>query len=188
MKMIKRSGDGIGMSITKSGRAGVKVEPKANAGFPGGVNQMGAATAFRKEPILREGAGYTPKKMGPTGVGNATVRPDTPGPGSGRTTYAKGTQGTYGPVNPVNRTEHQTHLRPSLEETYFQITATRSPVQADVSEAGMDEPIEKNLLDGIKSLDNEDLTKLIISVNEVGWPKSIDYLKLLLAERGKGGG
>jgi hypothetical protein len=92
-----KSGGGISMGITKSGKASWKTEPKPRAVNVATNAQQGAAVAFKKAPLF-SGPGYTGGKMGPTGVGNATVRPDIAGPGSGRVTYAKGTQGTYGPV------------------------------------------------------------------------------------------
>jgi len=47
----------------------------------------------------------------------------------------------------------------------------------------MDEPISKELLDGLRSLNDDRLTKLIGHIHEYGWQKSIEVLKLLLAER-----
>ena len=98
------SGGGIRSNKTVQSKSGGKVEPRSLAVSVESTAQLGASTAFRK-PDLYNGPGYTTKPMPATGVGNATVRPDTPGPGSGRTTYAKGTQAHYGPnaPNAVNR-------------------------------------------------------------------------------------
>src|SRR2546430_16218351 len=94
--MVKLTGGGIQSNKYVTSKA-PKVEPKAKAMSPEAVAQQGAATAFRKPPLV-QGAGYTPAKVGPTGIGKATVRPDTPGPGSGRTTYASGSQGSTPPA------------------------------------------------------------------------------------------
>jgi hypothetical protein len=91
-----KSGGGITSNKYVTSKA-PKVEPRSKAMSPEAVAQQGAATAFKKPPLV-QGPGYTPAKVGATGVGKATVRPDTPGPGSGRTTYASGSQGSYGPV------------------------------------------------------------------------------------------
>jgi hypothetical protein len=99
MTMVKMiSGGGLTSNKLVQSRKG-KVEPKAKAVSVEATAQQGMSTAFKKNPLYG-GKGYEPQKVGPTGVGKATVRPETPGPGSGRTTYAKGTQGLYGPINP----------------------------------------------------------------------------------------
>jgi hypothetical protein len=94
-----RSGGGPTMKPYHTSRSAQKVEPKARAVNVATVAQQGMGVQFKREPLI-SGQGYTPKPMGATGVGKATTRPDTPGPGSGRTTYASGAQGKYGPVNP----------------------------------------------------------------------------------------
>jgi hypothetical protein len=93
-----KSGGGYNSTQTKSGRSGWKTEPKSNAGNPAGVNQMGVSTAFKKEPILREGKGYTPQKMGDAGVAKSYFNSATSGPGSGRTIYKSGTQSPTPPA------------------------------------------------------------------------------------------
>lgn len=98
--MVKLSGGGISGAKTVQSRAGGKVEPKAKAISPGAVNQMGVSTQFIKEK-LESGKGYEPKAQGATGIGKATTRPDTPGPGSGRTTYASGSQGACPEATPL---------------------------------------------------------------------------------------
>jgi hypothetical protein len=47
------------------------------------------------------------------------------------------------------------------------------------------EPIDKDLLDGLRSLDDEHLTKVIVHVNEFGWRNTVDVLRAMLAERRK---
>jgi hypothetical protein len=47
----------------------------------------------------------------------------------------------------------------------------------------MDEPIPKELLDALRSLNDEGLTKLIGHIHEYGWSKSVEVLRMLLAER-----
>jgi hypothetical protein len=94
-----RSGGGYTSNKYHTSKSAQKVEPKARAVSPGAVDALGQAVAFKKPP-LQSGPGYTPGKVPTTGVGKATTRPDTPAPGSGRTTYASGSQGTYGKVNP----------------------------------------------------------------------------------------
>jgi hypothetical protein len=97
--MVKLTGGGISGSKVVSGKAGWKVEPKPKAVSVPAAAQIGRSEQFAKGP-LETGPGYKTKPMSATGVGKATTRPDTPGPGSGRTTYASGSQGKYGPVNP----------------------------------------------------------------------------------------
>ena len=80
-----------------------KTEPITHKGNPAGVAQQGLAVRFRKEPIT-SGKGYEPEKMPPTGVAGK-YNAATQGPGSQRTTYARGTQAQYGSPagNAVNR-------------------------------------------------------------------------------------
>jgi hypothetical protein len=94
-----KSGGGIGGNKVVQSQSGWKQEPKPKAVSVPAAAQLGMAAQFRKGP-LEVGPGYTTKPMAATGIGKATSRPDTPGPGSGRTTYASGSQGQYGPVNP----------------------------------------------------------------------------------------
>jgi hypothetical protein len=96
-----KSGGGITSNKYVTTRA-LKVEPKAKAMSPEAVAQQGAATAFVKPPLVA-GKGYTPGAMGPTGIGKATVRPDTPGPGSGRTAYASGSQSPTPPAREMEK-------------------------------------------------------------------------------------
>jgi hypothetical protein len=91
-----KSGGGITSNKYVTSKA-PKTEPISRKASPAGVNQMGVATQFKKEPVI-SGKGYDPAKVGPTGVQKATVRPDTPGPGSGRTTYASGSQSPTPPA------------------------------------------------------------------------------------------
>jgi hypothetical protein len=91
-----KSGGGITSNKYVTNKA-PKVEPKSKAMSPEATAQLGAATAFKKPPLVA-GKGYTPGALGPTGVGKATTSTATSGPGSGRTTYASGSQGSYGPV------------------------------------------------------------------------------------------
>src|SRR5262245_53697122 len=99
--MAKLTGGGIQGNKVKQSRFGYKVEPKAEKVNVEAVGQQGAALAFARRPLI-QGAGYTPKPMGPTGVPgkfNAAQQ----GPGSGRTVYPSGAQSTYGNVNPGQR-------------------------------------------------------------------------------------
>jgi hypothetical protein len=93
-----------------------KSEPVAQKASPAGAAQQGMATQFRKEPLI-QGHGYEPGKMAATGVGKATARPDTPGPGSGRTTYASGSQGSYGPAarGETNRAPDPPATKPGVD-------------------------------------------------------------------------
>jgi hypothetical protein len=93
-----KSGGGLTMSITKSGKASWKTEPKSKAISPAAVNQMGVSTPFKKEPLV-QGRGYETKPMPPTGV-PGKYNAATQGPGSQRTAYRTGTQSTYGPIHP----------------------------------------------------------------------------------------
>jgi hypothetical protein len=47
----------------------------------------------------------------------------------------------------------------------------------------MDEGIPKDLLDAVRSLNDEGLTKLIGHIHEYGWQKSVEVLRMLLVER-----
>jgi len=101
MKIL--SGGGIQGNKVVQSRSGVKVEPITHKGNPAAVAQQGLAVQFRKEPIT-SGKGYEPERMPPTGVAGK-YNAATSGPGSQRTTYAKGTQAQYGSPagNAVNR-------------------------------------------------------------------------------------
>jgi len=67
-----------------------KTEPVTHKASPEGVNQMGVATAFKKEPVI-SGRGYEPGPMPATGS-RGTYNSANQGPGSGRTTYQSGSQ------------------------------------------------------------------------------------------------
>src|SRR5262249_7775030 len=45
------------------------------------------------------------------------------------------------------------------------------------------EPIPRELLDAIRQLNNESLTRLIEEINAVGWPRAADTLRLMMQER-----
>ena len=81
-----------------------RLNPRAHAGNPAGVSQMGVSTHFKKEQILRKDAGYHPKPMPATGV-PGYFNSAKEGPGSGRTIYRSGGQHQYGSPAPnaVNR-------------------------------------------------------------------------------------
>src|SRR5262249_22868385 len=99
------SGGGIQSNKTVQSKAGAKVEPRARAMSPEAVGQQGASLAFARKP-LEQGLGYTPQKMGATGIANARQGHAGPGPGGGnRQIFPSGSQGQHGPVNPgqVNR-------------------------------------------------------------------------------------
>src|SRR5262249_3932767 len=89
--MVTLTGGGYGSRQHTDKKAGQKVEPVTHRGNVASVAQQGMATAFKKEPLTR-GKGYTPGKMGDTGIAKATYNPATSGPGSQRTTYASGSQ------------------------------------------------------------------------------------------------
>ena len=75
---------------------GFKSEPVSRKGSPAGVNQMGVATAFKKEPIT-SGKGYEPASMPKTGS-RGEFNSAAAGPGSGRTIYKHGTQTANAPA------------------------------------------------------------------------------------------
>jgi hypothetical protein len=52
-------------------------------------------------------------------------------------------------------------------------------------EMGMDEnqTIPKDLLDGLRSLNDDGLTKVLGHIHEYGWQKSVEVLRMLLEER-----
>jgi hypothetical protein len=86
------SGGGINSNKTLQSKAGGKVEPKAKAVNPAGAAQQGLAVQFEKQP-LEAGKGYSPGKMGSTGIANASKGPSGAGPGGyGRTIYKSGSQ------------------------------------------------------------------------------------------------
>jgi hypothetical protein len=98
--MAKLSGGGISSNKVTSSKSAWKVEPKAQAVSPAGVNQMSLSTQFRKDP-LAQGAGYSTKPMGSTGIANARFNSASAGPGSGRTIYKSGSQSPTPPAKPV---------------------------------------------------------------------------------------
>jgi hypothetical protein len=123
------SGGGIRSNKTVQSKSGWKSEPRSRAVSVESTAQLGASTAFR-EPDLYSGRGYKQSAMPRTGVPGATVRPDTPGPGSGRTTYAKGTQAHYGPnpPNAVNKAPDVPGAKPGrdiLSDYGYEITRRR---------------------------------------------------------------
>jgi hypothetical protein len=86
------SGGGINSNKTVQSRSGYKVEPKSRAMSPEAVGQQGASLAFARKP-LEQGFGYTPGKMGATGIANARQGHAGPGPGGGsRVIYRSGSQ------------------------------------------------------------------------------------------------
>jgi hypothetical protein len=96
---MKLTDGGYGSAKHVDKKAGMKVEPKARAMSPEAVGQQGASLAFARKP-LDQGPGYTPGKMGSTGIANARQGHAGPGPGGGnRTIYPSGAQGQHGPVN-----------------------------------------------------------------------------------------
>jgi|SRR6266498_2493095 len=86
-EMKMKSGGGIQYSTTKA----PKVEPVSRKASPAGSAQLGAATQFKKEPLI-QGRGYEPKPMPSTGIAKATFNSASQGPGSGRTVYGSGSQ------------------------------------------------------------------------------------------------
>ena len=93
--MVKLSGGGLNSNKTVHGKSS-KTEPVAHKANPAGVNQMGVATQFRKEPVIG-GKGYEPGAMPATGS-RGTFNPASQGPGSGRTTYRSGSQSATPPA------------------------------------------------------------------------------------------
>jgi hypothetical protein len=75
-----------------------KQEPRAKAVSVPAVAALGRSEQYRKPP-LEQGAGYSTKPQGSTGV-PGKYNAATSGPGSGRTIYKSGGQSLYGPVNP----------------------------------------------------------------------------------------
>jgi hypothetical protein len=47
----------------------------------------------------------------------------------------------------------------------------------------LDEPISKELLTGLRSLSDDDLGKIITSISEFGWVKSVDLLRELMKRK-----
>jgi hypothetical protein len=76
-----------------------KSEPVSKAVSPAGVNQMGVATQFRKEPVI-SGKGYSPAEMPATGI-KGTFNSASQGPGSGRTVYGSGSQSPTPQAKPM---------------------------------------------------------------------------------------
>ena len=98
--MRVKSGGGIQSNKTVQSKSGMKVEPKSRTMSPEAVGQQGASLAFARKP-LEQGPGYTPGKMGDTGIAKAMYNPATSGPGSLRTTYHSGSQSPTPPANPM---------------------------------------------------------------------------------------
>jgi len=96
--MRVKSGGGITSNKYVTSKSGQKVEPKSRAMNVEAVAQQGAQLAFARKP-LEQGPGYTPGKMGDTGIAKATYNPATSGPGSLRTTYASGSQSPTPPAH-----------------------------------------------------------------------------------------
>jgi hypothetical protein len=46
--------------------------------------------------------------------------------------------------------------------------------------------IPRELLDALRSLTDEDLSKMVTYISQWGWQKSVDELKAMVAERRKG--
>jgi hypothetical protein len=89
--MAKITGGGI--LGNKNVKVGVRTGSASKGSSPASADQLGQATAFKKEAV-EAGRGYDGAKLGnelATNVGKG-------GPGSGRTTYKCGTQNQYGPV------------------------------------------------------------------------------------------
>jgi hypothetical protein len=86
------SGGGINSNKTVQSKSGGKVEPRARAVNVEAVAQQGRSTAFPKREMFN-GPGYTPQKVGSTGIANASRGPTGAGPGGyGRTIYKSGSQ------------------------------------------------------------------------------------------------
>jgi hypothetical protein len=102
--MVKLSGGGINSNkLVQSKYA--KSEPVSRKASPAGVNQMGVATQFRKEPVI-SGSGYTPAKVGSTGIANARQGHSGAGPGGGgRTIYKSGSQSPTPPAKAIAPTK-----------------------------------------------------------------------------------
>src|SRR5262249_42178126 len=87
---------GGGILGNKNVKVGVKAGPAhTNVMSPAGASQLGTAMANRKsvEALQRGTAGQVP-------LGNAVAtNVGAGGPGTGRTTYASGSQGTHGSVD-----------------------------------------------------------------------------------------
>ena len=96
--MVKLTGGGINSNKTVQSKSGGKVEPKARTVNVGAVAQQGVSATFPKREMFN-GPGYTPQKVGSTGIENATRGPAGAGPGGyGRTIYAKGSQSPTPPA------------------------------------------------------------------------------------------
>ena len=92
-----KSGGGITSNKLVQSK-GYKTEPVAHKASPAGAAQQGMAVQFRKEP-LQQGSGYTPKRMGDTGIANDRQGHAGPGPGGGgRTIYKSGSQSPTPPA------------------------------------------------------------------------------------------
>jgi hypothetical protein len=88
---------GGGSTMNKNVSPPVRTGAPSKATSPAAADQLGQATAFKKEQV-DAGRGYTGAKYGnelATNVGKG-------GPGSGRTVMPCGSQGTHGSVNPGN--------------------------------------------------------------------------------------
>jgi hypothetical protein len=102
---MKKSGGGIGMGITKSGKSDQKVEPRSRAINPASVSTMGISTPFPK-PKLEMGKGYEGGKVGPTGIANAKQGHAGAGPGGGgRVIYRSGSQSPTPPAREIPATK-----------------------------------------------------------------------------------
>ncbi len=87
-----RSGGGYTSDKYHTSKSAQKVEPKAKAVNPGAVDALGQAVAFKKPP-LQSGPGYTPAKVGSTGIAGARQGHQGAGPGGGgRTIFPSGSQ------------------------------------------------------------------------------------------------
>ena len=47
----------------------------------------------------------------------------------------------------------------------------------------LDQPIPKELLIGLRALSDDDLVKVITSISEFGWVKSVDLLRELMKRK-----
>jgi hypothetical protein len=92
---MSRAKSGGGLTLNKLVRPGVKTGPaRANVMNPKGVSQLGTAVDAKSVEPLQSGS----KAQVPLGNALAT-NVGRGGPGTGRVTYASGSQGTHGAVN-----------------------------------------------------------------------------------------
>jgi hypothetical protein len=97
MKMkAKSGGGGGGISMNKNVTVGVRTGSPSKATSPAAANQLGAATAFKKEQV---GVGRGERNSVPLG-NEVALNVGKGGCGTGRDIHRYGSQGFHGPANP----------------------------------------------------------------------------------------